>query len=224
MEIIEVLTQSRKIFFDCVDIYNENYRKNLSLHYYRDIIADHRKVKDLNTLLKSDYFLSKIRPTLEKWDMNQRGARLEDSSTICSSILSHQEQLISLYHCRLEDLTESEAGTVITKLNELFCGLKIMATQRRIIGISKVLHFLLPDLVMPIDSSNTMIAFYGYNKYNNIAEKEFKAFADIFDKSSRIAKQLELSQSDVTGLQWSTSVPKLIDNAIFGFFMKLKAK
>lgn len=45
---------------------------------------------------------------------------------------------------------------------------------------------------MPIDSSNTMLAFYGYNRYANTAEKEFKTFSDIFLKSYRIAKNLDL--------------------------------
>lgn len=89
-------------------------------------------------------------------------------------------------------------------------------------GVSKALHFLLPDLVMPIDSANTMPAFYGYNRYSDSAEKEFKTYSDIFVKLYTIAKRLKLTELDVNGWRWSCSVPKLIDNAIFGFFIKIK--
>jgi len=222
MEIIDVLTQSRKVFFECVDICNQKYRQGDDLKYYRDIISKHRKYADLNVLIASDDFLHGVRATLEKWDMNKRGAKLVDLSTMCLSIRSFEEHLINLYRYRIEDLGESEIEEVSEKLRVPFCGLKIMATKRRIVGVSKALHFLLPDLVMPIDSSNTMLAFYGYNRYDNSAEKEFDTFRDIFIKSYKIAKRLDLLRSDVSSFRWSCSVPKLIDNAIFGFFIKIK--
>jgi len=222
MEIIDILSDSRKVFFECVEICNEKYRQGYDLQFYRDIIAKHREFANLNMLITSDYFLHRIWATLEKWDMNKRRAKLVDVPIMCASIRSHQERLISLYRYRLEELAESDIEEVLEELSELFYGLKIMATRRRIVGVSKTLHFLLPDLVMPIDSSNTMHAFYGNNRYGNSAEKEFKTFTDIFMKSHRIAKRLKLSKSDVSGLRWSCSVPKLIDNAVFGYFIKMK--
>jgi len=221
---IDILTQSRRIFFECVEICNEKYRQGHDLQFYRDIIAKHREVADLNVLIASDDFLLRIKATLEKWDMNKRGAKLVDVSTMCASIRSYQERLVSLYRYRLEKLAEDDIEEVLEQLSKLFCGLKLMATKRRIVGVSKALHFLLPDLVMPIDSSYTMRAFYGYNRYDDSAEKEFKTFTDIFLKSCRIARWLELSKSDVSGLRWSCSVPKLIDNAIFGYFLKNEKK
>jgi hypothetical protein len=221
MEFIDLLTQSRKVFFECIEICNSKYRHGDDLEFYRELIAQHREVADLNKLIASESFLPKLYATLEKWDMNRRRAKLVDVSTMFTSIRSHQEKLSSLYRYRLEELSEDDIEEVLEQLSELFCGLEIMATHRRIVGVSKALHFLLPDLVMPIDSSNTMLAFYGYNRYDNSAEKEFKTFTDIFLKSHKIAIRLELSKSDISSLHWSCSVPKLIDNAIFGFFIKI---
>jgi hypothetical protein len=119
-------------------------------------------------------------------------------------------------------LSEKDIQKVQQQLKVLFCGLKIMATKRRIVGVSKALHFLLPDLALPIDSSNTMLAFYGYNRYEVGEIKESKTYSDIFEKSYKIAKQLNLTESDVNDCGWSCSVPKLIDNAIIGFFIKVK--
>jgi len=95
--------------------------------------------------------------------------------------------------------------------------MEIMKYRRRIVGVSKAMHFLLPDLVMPIDSTYTMPYFYGANKYNEKAEKEFQTFFDIFTKTHRIARNLKLTGNDVDGEKWKTSVPKLIGNAIIGF-------
>ena len=140
MEIIDVLTQSRKVFFECVDICNQKYRQGDDLKDYRDIISKHRKYADLNVLIASDDFLHSVRATLEKWDMNKRGAKLMDLSTMCLSIRSFEEHLINLYRYRIEDLAESEIEEVSEKLRVPFCGLKIMATKRCIVGVSKALH------------------------------------------------------------------------------------
>jgi hypothetical protein len=59
--------------------------------------------------------------------------------------------------------------------------------------------------------------FYGTNKYNEKAEKEFQTYLDIFTRTHRITKNLKLTNDDVDGEKWNTSIPKLIDNAIIGF-------
>jgi len=222
MEIIDNLTQSRKIFFNCVDICNKEYRHGDDLRFYRELVDQHRKIVDINKLISSDAFLQKIYATLEKWDMNKRRARLVDLPIMYDSIRSYGEYLSKLYKYRLEMLSDEDIQAVLLQLKGLFCGLKIMATKRRIVGVSKALHFLLPDLVLPIDSTYTMPAFYGKNRYSDNAEKEFKIYSDIFVKSHAIAKRLNLAESDVDGLSWSCSVPKLIDNAIFGYLIKVK--
>lgn len=222
MKTINNLTQSRKIFFQCVDICNRKYRLCDELQFYNELIAQHRDIADLNALIASESFLPKVYVTLEKWGMNERGARMVDLPTMCESIHFYGEYLSKLYKYRLEALSENDVQTVLFQLKGLFCSLKIMATKRRIVGVSKTLHFLLPDLVMPVDSEFTLKAFYGYNRYDDGAEKEFKTYSNIFTKSYSIAKRLNLATSDVDGWRWSCSVPKLIDSAIIGFSIKKK--
>jgi hypothetical protein len=48
-----------------------------------------------------------------------------------------------------------------------------MESRRRIVGVSKTIHFLLPDLVIPIDGAYTLPYFFGYNKYDTSDESEF---------------------------------------------------
>ena len=90
-------------------------------------------------------------------------------------------------------------------------------SKRRIVGVSKAMHFLLPDLVLPIDGKYTMTCLFGYNKYSDNAEKEFETFKDIVVFSKYVVKSLNLTDEDVDGIQWNTSIPKLIDNAMIGF-------
>jgi hypothetical protein len=97
-----------------------------------------------------------------------------------------------------------------------------MKSKRQIVGVSKALHFLLPDLVIPMDGEYTMNCFFGYNKYSDNIETESKIFKDIFTKSHEIVKKLNLCHADVDNNKWNTSVPKLIDNAMIGFLGYLK--
>ncbi|MGA2467185.1 MAG: hypothetical protein ABSH06_22905 [Thermodesulfobacteriota bacterium] len=218
--LIDIITKSRNIFFYFVDICNQEYRFAHDLEFYKEIITMHRNVQDIVKLIRNDDFCSKLHSTLEAWDMNKRGAKLNEFEIVKESIRQHEPYLIDLYKNKLDSINSLEdknAQKIIRDLEFVFCHLEIMKSKRRIVGVSKAMHFLLPDLVMPIDSTYTMPYFYGTNKYNEKAEKEFQTYLDIFTRTHRITKNLKLTNDDVDGEKWNTSIPKLIDNAIIGF-------
>jgi len=213
-----VLFKSKRIFFYFVKYCNEKYRSGHDLRLYREIINMHRLTSDLDSLLNDESFYTKIMQTLEAWNMNQQGAELTSVDNFKESVLSLKSDLIDLYIYKLCSVNKVQINNSMMKLlKNVFVKLKVMESKRRIVGVSKALHFLLPDLVMPIDGKYTMFFFYGYNKYSDDATAEFKTFADIFSKAHDITKKLCLTQHDVDGEKWNTSVPKLIDNAIIGF-------
>jgi hypothetical protein len=224
--LIDIITKSRKIFFYFVEICNQEYRFAHDLEFYKEIIAMHRNVQDIVKLIRNEDFCSKLYSTLEAWDMNKRGAKLNDFRIVRESIRQHEPYLIDLYKNKLDSINSLEdknAQEIIRDLEFVFCHLEIMKSKRRIVGVSKAMHFLLPDLVMPIDSTYTMPYFYGSNKYSEKAEKEFRNYLDIFTRTHRIRNNLKLTDSDVKGGEWNTSIPKLIDNAIIGFDVTLES-
>jgi hypothetical protein len=218
--LIDIITKTRKIFFYFVDVCNQKYRFGDELDFYRELITMHRNVQHIVKLMRNDDFCSKLYTTLEAWDMNKRGAKLNDFEIVRESIRQHEPYLIDLYKNKLDSihsLEDKNAQKIIGDLEFVFCHLEIMKSKRRIVGVSKAMHFLLPDLVMPVDSTYTMPYFYGSNKYSEKAEKEFRDYLDIFTRTHRITNSLQLTNSDVKGGEWNTSIPKLIDNAIIGF-------
>jgi hypothetical protein len=160
--------------------------------------------------------------TLGQWDMNKRAARMVQFDRFAESVRFWESSLIRIEEYKLYDDIESEFSVICETLEKIFCSLKVMESKRRIVGVSKALHFLLPDLIMPIDSKYTMEAFYGYNKYSDVAKDEFKVFRDIFERTFEIVSRLQLTPSDVDGVGWRTSVPKLIDDAVIGLFNSSK--
>ena len=153
--------------------------------------------------------------------MNQRGAQLTSVEKLRESIRSHRSILRSLYFDKLYTIVDPQIDASISKrLHDLFCGLQVMESRRRIVGVSKTIHFLLPDLVIPIDGAYTLPYFFGYNKYDTSDESEFYTFEYIFQETYKIARRLNLTNADVNSNKWNTSVPKLIDDAIIGCFKR----
>lgn len=216
---LNLIFESRESFFSYVKKCNGNYRLiSPSLYLYKKIIEKHRKCNDLDGLLDDDDFLELIYITLDAWNMNQRGAKLIPFEELKKSVLKidNRSLLKDLYAYKLNLLSENDLDIVVSKIKQIFYTLKVATTKTKIVGISKALHFLLPDLIMPIDRRYTLNTFYGHNKYNQDISKEFKTFKEIFTRFYEIAKELKLSEEDIDNFNWNTSIPKLIDNALIG--------
>jgi hypothetical protein len=215
---IALISQSREVFFDFVRKCNGNYRLvTPSLYLYKKIVEKHRKHGDLNILLQDNEFLELIYITLIAWDMNRRAAKLVSFEKFKKSIFDNTNLLSELYNYKLGSLSEGDVSIILNKIEKLFVNLNVMKSKSKIVGISKTLHFLLPDLIMPIDRKYTLGFFYGHNKYDQEITKEFKTFKEVFVAFHHIATKLKLSEADIDNFNWNTSIPKLIDNALIGF-------
>ena len=220
--LIDLLTKSRGWFFDYVLIYNKKYRPDSdSFKFYKKIIEKHKQLKNYNLLFDDENFFDLLYETLKSWNLNQRAAKLTSPENLRNSILSLKNQITELSQFTLINLSPNNLEKILAKIRIIFNKVEVMNSKRRIVGVSKTLHFSLPDLIMPIDSKYTMEFFYGYNKYEaNEPEKEFNTFKEIFRNFYKIAKKLNLSEKDVDNIGWNTSIPKIIDNAIIGYFIE----
>lgn len=216
MELIDILSCDKELFLEMVKKCNETYRSGHDLSSYLKIIGAHRRTKNINELIEDDEFIRTIYETLKLWNMNQQRAVLETYETIKKSILDCQEYLVELYGTQLNKITSRELANLKDTLFLLFRDLKIMKSMRRIVGVSKTMHFLLPDLIMPVDGKYKMRALFGYNKLSKTATAEFDDMFYILNRFHDIAGKYALSSSDCSLNGWNTSVPKLIDNAIIG--------
>ena len=216
------LFSTKQEFLNYVYIYNSNYRVHSdSKNNYLNLVKMYSEATNYSTLLRNSSYIPLAYQTLQDWNMDQRGAKLVDLSDFKNSILLYVESLAQLKEYRLELLSTSEIGKVLPELKALFVNLKVMQTQARIVGVSKTLHFLLPNLVMPIDRENILSLLYLGSKYSASPEREFMCFAEIFEEYRKLCHKLGLSVKDVDRLGWNSSIPKMIDNALIGFLSEL---
>jgi len=183
-----------------------NPREEPGLYFYRRTI-DLRRSKNLDELFDdpSDRFIELVYTTLVAWNMNTRRAQMKYFDEFKASILSNRERFTRLASSKLEMLS-SVKGIEVKVLYEIFSNLHLMESKGRLVSNSKVMHFILPDLVMPMDRQNTLKFFFKNTNESN------GHFLRLFEFSHEIAKKIDLTQ--YLDDKWNLSVPKVIDNAI----------
>ena len=187
-------------------IRNFDYRKGPSLYFYKRTMELRRSMR-LNELFdQPDRFVELIYATLVAWDMDSREAKMKYFDEFKSSILENKERFIQLSSYRLESLSGMTLGEVRMRLGQIYDNLHVMLSSAKLVSNSKVMHFILPDLVMPMDRKHTLTYFFGNTNESN------GLFLKIFGFSHEIAKKTDLRQF-LDG-EWNLSVPKVIDNAI----------
>lgn len=185
---------------------NFNPREEPGLYFYRQTI-DLRRRKNLDELFDDplDRFIELVYATLVSWNMNTRRAQMKYFDQFKASILANRERFTRLASSKLEMLS-SMKGDEVKVLYEIFSNLQLMESKGRLVSNSKVMHFILPDLVMPMDRQNTLKFFF---KNTNESTGHFLR---LFEASYEIAKKIPLRQ--FLDDKWNLSVPKIIDNAI----------
>ena len=186
------------------------YRKGPDLYFYKRTISEIRNNK-LEDLLKNKKFIELIYATLVSWDMNSRRARIKYFDEFSKNILEYKEYFVELSNFKLNTIPKDKLEEVKSKLEYLYSRLILMKSGGRLVSNSKTMHFILPDLIIPIDRVNTLMFFYG-----NTNESKNK-FLEIFECSWYVAKDINLSKY-LDG-NWNQTIPKIIDNAII-FKMK----
>lgn len=186
-------------------IKNFDYRKGPDLYFYKRVISKRRE-KSLKNLLEDNYFIELLYAILTSWDMNARGAKMKYFDDFKENIFENKEKFLELENLKIEQIKEEEFPAVKNKIQELYEGLDIMQTKARLISNSKIMHFILPNLIMPMDRKHTLGFFFGNTNDTS------KRFLEIIESSWKIARRINLNK--FLDNEWNLSAPKVIDNAI----------
>jgi len=99
-----------------------------------------------------------------------------------------------------------------------------MASSASLVGNSKVMAHLLPDLIPPVDREYTLKFLFGNGQFKNGVEVEWKKLVQILEGFFYPAVQFPLFQSKAESwlvqndrFKWDTSYLKILDNLVIGF-------
>ena len=178
---------------------------------YRQLLGTRAEYPSVRQFLMSEAHLKLLYDTLEAWDMNVRGARMKSFAGFKASLM---RRIGELNH--LEDSGQSNQFSTQFRrhLKTTYETLHVMLSKAKLVANAKILHFLFPDLLMPVDRQHVLCYLYGPSGYT------------IPNRPGSVSKYLEIidfsfavmgAQEDWTLYlddQWNTTVPKMIDNAM----------
>ena len=218
------LISDKSILEKAIEKTKKDYRPFDPGQYLYNLLLEKRKKVDIF----SDEYLELVYTTLIAWNMNGRGAKLNDFDLFKDTIRKNKTKINSLMDYKIEKLNEKEKADVLKIAEELFNNLDLTGKswtgnkiKSKLVTFSKTLHFLIPDLFVPIDRRYTLDFFYDNKmvptssniKKNN--EMQIEVFNELFEKFCEIAKICNLSK--YVDNKWNLNVPKIIDNSIISY-------
>jgi hypothetical protein len=185
---------------------------NSSGYFYKRVINCLNE-EGLHKCLNKLIFIEYLYAVLATWGMDRLGGgpKLIKFKDFKRLIQDNSAEIIKLANYELNKVREYELQEVLIKLGKLFDSLNIMKSEEHLVGTSKLLHNLLPHLVLPIDGTYTLPFFYGTKFHSKIEQKNI--FLEIIKQGHHICKIRKLNSKDLK-YEWDTSIPKLIDNTI----------
>ena len=186
-----------------------------SIHFHRRALGMEEKVSDGERL-------ELIYAVLVSWGMHRMGRggpKMQEFTTFKESVASIKEPINTLRPVLPGKLSPSDWPM----LEKVFKGIKVMDSGTTIVGNSKVMAHLLPNLVAPVDRQYTLKFLFGRKEIQNGLEREWKLMR-------KIHEQFYYSIANDTGFQrkaqawmikdsqfpWDTSILKVIDNLVIG--------
>jgi len=116
-------------------------------------------------------------------------------------------------------------------LKKIFCGIRCMASGTSLVGNSKVMAHLLPNLIPPVDREYTLKFLFRHGQITNGIEVEWEKLRQILTGFFYPVAQIHVFQSKAeewitqsNRFKWDTSTLKIIDNLIIGYLKMTRAE
>lgn len=163
-----------------------------------------------------------------EFKMGMRGAKLVSLEEFQKSIQDHMQVIVGLTEYKMDCIApDAVPQSLLDDLKRLFYELKVVPPKEKqgkppeerpkLVAVSKTLHFLLPDLIMPIDRA-IVLRFLRKKNIPSDTKDQYALLIEVFNKYLELTAKLGLKQSNGDDNWWNRSVPKRIDNAIAGFW------
>lgn len=180
----------------------------------------HQRALDTKQAPASLQHLEYVYATLASWGMHRMGS---GGSKMCTfdefraSVEKLKGRIVQAQGFTIATMNE-ETWSV---LKDIFTGLKIMASRTLLVGNSKVMHHMMPNIVPPIDREYTLRYLCGNTMFRNDPGMEWQIMHSLISEffipvatdktfAARADKWIAARRP------WDTSVMKVIDNLLIG--------
>jgi hypothetical protein len=166
--------------------------------------------------------LEYVYATLASWGMHRMGkggSKMQSFDVFRRSIETLQSQLVEAQRFDFREMNDHKW----TLLKEIFQRLNVMASGTSLVGNSKVMHHMLPNVVPPIDREYTLWYLLGNKNIRNDLDWEWELMKEIIanffipvasDREFELMAKGWIARNDE--YPWDTSFLKIVDNLVIG--------
>ena len=215
-------------FHTLEDMPYHNFLQGASIHFHERVIGI---IRERNSpvsawLAEDDCFVELLYATLTAWGMEGGKAKLQDFDIFNAAVQSLVASDIfqELEGHRLVDVETNWRDRLQAIWGLLEGGSRIMASDSMLIGTSKLLHHLIPDLFPPMDRKYTLYLMSHLDRWDlkiTTTEAQHPDF-EVFYKSMLFCSYAartcpDIERHVIPDRPMSGSIPKVIDNAIIAY-------
>lgn len=182
----------------------------------------HRRSLEMSNSDNFELYLEYIYATLTSWGMHRMGTsgpKMQNFDVFKESILKIKDTIGEAKKVNYYNVTKSDWQL----LKNIFRGIKIMKSRTSIVGNSKVMAHMVPNIVPPIDRAHTLEYLKGNKNIRNGIDYEWKLMKEIISeffipvaKDTEFVKKTNAWIANQPDYPWDTSVFKVIDNLVIG--------
>jgi hypothetical protein len=197
-----------------------------SLHFHI------RALSEISRNFLGEDHIEMIYATLVSWGMHRMGntkTKMVCFTKFKHSILTYKTELTDLKGIRIEDISTADLPEIIKRLSAICFKLKTSKSNARIVGNSKTLAHILPNLVPPIDRQYTIRfftcepgtflnkkeKFKPVQNFKDLEEEKF--FSHMINKTHDFTNHIKMDKRIKIEEPFNTSFPKIFDNLIMTY-------
>lgn len=177
-----------------------------------------------------DRFIECTYAMLASWGMHRMGSggsKMREFEDFQSSMHKVWPLAAGLQDKQPGKLTEDEWS----QLRTMFCEIRCMATATSLVGNSKVLAHLLPNLVPPVDREYTLMFLFGKKQIVNDMDREWQNLRQVLQgffhpvvQNPVFQEKAERWLAQQERFRWDTSALKIVDNLVIALKQPAKAQ
>lgn len=207
------------ILINC-EKYHESYYKAET--FRGPSLYFHQRALETRYQLGSLAHLEYVYATLSSWGMHRMGkggSKMKSFDMFRRSIEVLGSRLTEAQTFDFREMKDTKWAI----LEDIFRSLNVMASSTSIVGNSKVMHHMLPNIVPPIDREYTLWYLVGNKSIKNDLDSEWTLMKDIIsgffipvasNRDFELMASRWLARRDQ--YPWDTSLLKIVDNLIIG--------
>ncbi len=216
-EVIQYENKVKDILVNAEKYHHAYYKVEIfhgpSLYFHQRALGTRHEPRSLTHL---EY----VYATLSSWGMHRMGKGGSKMQSFVTFRRSIEPLLGRISEAQRFDLQEMNSQKWAL-LKEIFQSINVMASGTSLVGNSKVMHHMLPNIVPPIDREYTLRYLRGNTNIKNDLDHEWELMKGIISYFfTPIASDKEFEQkagkwmAKSSEYPWDTSILKIVDNLV----------